>query len=632
MAREMKKPEQPGLDKLVAAISEAAQTARTVLTGMLVVALTLTATMIAATDEALFRDAAEVFPALGVKIRLSTAFTLAPPVFAFLHINAMLQLHLLAGRLRALEAAMQANALPACDRAEWRRLIHGFAFAQLLASEPGARHLPHRILLAVVSWFSVAAVPVLLLLATQFAFLRYQSDTITFVHQATLAVDMAVLLWFHAETWRTMVPWRWAAAVWSALTMAATVTLAWISWTQAVPPSVELEADEVRWQDWNEGADVLNRLWQSALWPTLQNHAVLPDRLYAVTGWAWTRRYLDLAGQTLINAEAKPDLLRPFDLSDTDRTEAQRKMVAVAFPGRKLRFALMTHTHIFSANLNDIDARKADFSNAKMQGSHMFGANLEQASIKDADFSNADLTYAKLSGTLIYSAQFINADLSYATLHGAHIVNTKFNKANMTHAEFNGARLIDTELRNANLTEALFHGAFIANSTFESSELDDADIYGSIISNVSINGARGNIQNCDYAITDKIIENNEDKDFTHTTVNMTKYNYTTGQKITIGHHNKEHVSCYNTPTLQQNSKPQVSKFTKSFSKIACRDIFTYNSIITHLNNGGKPLTPQYYHAIIEKLTQPLSTWCPKLLSVKPRILKKLRPVDPELVE
>lgn len=80
----------PGLDKLVESIGHAAQTARNLLNAMLVVALTMTATMISSTDEAIFRDAAELFPTLGTRVTLSTAYALAPPLFVFLHINAIL--------------------------------------------------------------------------------------------------------------------------------------------------------------------------------------------------------------------------------------------------------------------------------------------------------------------------------------------------------------------------------------------------------------------------------------------------------------------------------------------------------------------------------------------------------------
>jgi hypothetical protein len=71
-------PEEPSLGNMVQAANDVAKTARALLAAVLAVALTLAATMIAATDEALFRDAAKVLPSLGVEIRLSTAFSIAP--------------------------------------------------------------------------------------------------------------------------------------------------------------------------------------------------------------------------------------------------------------------------------------------------------------------------------------------------------------------------------------------------------------------------------------------------------------------------------------------------------------------------------------------------------------------------
>ncbi len=200
-----KPPAKPELKDLVSAANEVAKTARDVLTAMLVVALTLAATMIAATDEALLRDSAEVFPGLGARVKLSTVFLLAPIVFTFLHANALLQLHLLAGRVRALDEEMKAQGLIDAARKPWRRMIHGFAFAQLLAGDDshggGWGERLHRILLAFVSWLTIVAAPVGLLVAAQVSFVRYQSDIITHAHQGMVALDLALLLWFHFASW-----------------------------------------------------------------------------------------------------------------------------------------------------------------------------------------------------------------------------------------------------------------------------------------------------------------------------------------------------------------------------------------------------------------------------------------------
>lgn len=189
----------PDLAHRVSAINDVAKTVRTLLTSMAAVAIAIAATMIAATDEAIFRDSAKVFPSLSVEIRLSTAFTLAPPIFVFLHLNALLQLHLLTRRLRAFLAALEEGQHDEQSREAWLRQMHGLSFMQMLL--PDRQGGISRLLQATASWISVVGLPVLLLLAVQVSFVRYQSWAITTTQMACLGADMALLIWFQLSLW-----------------------------------------------------------------------------------------------------------------------------------------------------------------------------------------------------------------------------------------------------------------------------------------------------------------------------------------------------------------------------------------------------------------------------------------------
>jgi uncharacterized protein YjbI with pentapeptide repeats len=637
MASGLARPEKPGLDKMVTAISESAQTARSVLTGMLLVALTLTATLIAATDDALFRDSAEVFPSLGVKIKLSTAFALAPPVFAFLHINALLQLHLLARRLRVFEAAMFADNLPACDRAAWRRLIHGFSFAQLLTPEIGLGHLPHRLLLGAVSWFAVVLVPVALLLAAQVSFLRYQSDAITFVHQTTLVADVLVLLWFHAGTWRAVVKCNWAAAMWSALALSGTVMLAWFSWTQAVPPVAENETNAVRWKNENAKAAGFGGLWEFALQPALKGDAVLPDRLTVVTGWSWTRRYMDLSGKTLINAEAKPDLLHPFRLDERDLAEAQRNMIAIAVPRRSLRFADMENAHIFSANISEIDGRKANFSYAKMQGAQMEGAKLHGAALVATKFDNAKLNKAELTGVDLHDAELKGASLSGAKLHGANLTGVFFD-AELSQAEFDGAYLFNVNFNKSKLDKARFYGAYLGNTDFSNAEMssvqfkasylvdvkfgsiniDSVNISASVLRGVTVSFGSNYLYNCAAPVVDsrkyvtfKAVEGGGSKELLTPVINIKS------------HGRDGNVVICNADQFISLNKFNSEEFAAVLRDISCNDQFMANAIAKNIIKLAGDNIEDYSRSSARELTRPDKGECVGLWNIDSKMWEAL---------
>lgn len=452
--RDRPKPAKPELKDLVSAANEVAKTARDVLTAMLVVALTLAATMIAATDEALLRDTAEVFPGLGVKVRLSTIFLLAPIVFVFLHANALLQLHLLAGRIRGLNAQMEAQGLDETARRSWRRMIHGFAFAQLLAGEDGhggAGEKAHRTLLAVMSWLAITAVPVVLLVCTQVSFVRYQSDPITLAHQIVLGADLTLLLWFHFAHWGRVTAWRWASVLWSACALVVTGGLGWLSLSQALPPGPEVE---------KLGGKML-------------------DKTCRVPGLTWSCRYLDLSGRTLVNNDARPDLLKPFADSDVASKEHQSKMVALDLHGRILRFANFERAQLFAANLRGIQAERSQWYRAVLTG-----VNLENSSLRNAGLSEASLQGANLAGAWLHSAYLFRA-----SLQGAHLFRAHLPGANLREALLQGAKLSEADLQGALLIEALLQGGDLAKASLQGADLTLASLQGADLDGASFQGA-----------------------------------------------------------------------------------------------------------------------------------------------
>ena len=123
------------------------------------------------------------------------SYLFAPLVFLFLHANTVIQYERLAAKVRTFERSIAT--LAGADAMRQRALITGFTFAQALAAEPGAARPSS--LFRLMTWLTIAGIPILVLLAVQISFVRYQSESITLVHQICIVLDLALLGWFY---WR----------------------------------------------------------------------------------------------------------------------------------------------------------------------------------------------------------------------------------------------------------------------------------------------------------------------------------------------------------------------------------------------------------------------------------------------
>jgi len=560
-------PPEPGLDMMVSAANEVAKTARVLLAAMLTVAITMAATMIAATDEALFRDAAKVFPSLGVEIRLSTAYALAPPLFLFLHVNALLQLHLLAKRLTALEAALPRR--PA-ERERWRGLVHGIAFAQILTSEHADR--PHRFLLNFISYISVTALPAVLLLTAQTSFVRYQSDAITHVHQMTLFLDLCALFWFHVEVWRFRGFARWKLGLRRGLTIVVFSALEVFSLTQAIPPGPEVER-------LNNPIDTL---------------------LCGTEGFHWTCRHLDLSGLTLINTEAKPDLLAPFGGGDDAQAKARRQMIALAKPDRSFRFGNFLNAQLFAADLRSANLSGANLINANLSGAILRGAILSGAELSNANLSGADLisanlnlSRAELGGTNLDGAKLTGADLSGADLSGAKLSGSNLWTANLSGADLSGADLSgaylgEANLSSTNLSNANLSGAYLWMANLNGSDLREADL----------SSTRGELGSCLALV---MTEGKKDHN-----AGLGKKEPARDAKDTT-----PSASCDGSPLAAGRKLPSFRLYADVIRDLACANAAA-RSLVGRLGPNVNPDLNTLHRAALDRLAEPAGADCPGL--------------------
>lgn len=194
------------LNDIIASVNDAAITARNVTNVTLGTAVTLVATILASSDEAILRNQLAMPFGIGVSIRLSIAYALMPVVFVFLHGNLLLQFHVLMERLQLFDARLkEAYPYNKTERDRWRRKLHGFAFVQfhtddedLVTDLQKVLEYGRNSLLWLVNQTAISFIPMLLLIATLVSFLRYQSEIITLVHRIAVLVDLALIVWFKA--------------------------------------------------------------------------------------------------------------------------------------------------------------------------------------------------------------------------------------------------------------------------------------------------------------------------------------------------------------------------------------------------------------------------------------------------
>lgn len=563
----------PDLAQRVSAINDVAKTVRTLLTSMAAVAIAMAATMIAATDEAIFRDSAKVFPSLSVEIRLSTAFTLAPPIFVFLHLNALLQLHLMTRRLRAFLAALDDGRHDEHSREAWLRQLHGLSFVQMLL--PDRQGSIGRLLQAIASWISVVGLPVLLLLAVQVSFVRYQSWAITIIHMVSLGADMALLMWFQLSLWPD---YRKRLA---ALALPGVILLVGMM-TQAVPP-------DRRYDDRN----------------------VFDAHVSDIQGFAWTRRTLSLPGAVLINTDAKPDLLKPLSPHDPTLRATQAKMLRLSVPNR---------------NFVGIDLSEAELFGINLEGSNLQHANLWKAQMREANLRHAQMQWAsfleaQMQGVELGEAQMNGADLSYAQMQGANISDVQIHGANIKYAKMWGAKLSFVKMVNVDLTGVQMQGANLFHVTLVSVNLSGAQMQGTRLALSDLSEANGRVKDCTALLSYEIFE-----DLPLTREEMAAQLAAAGMPDWIialdmaSHDRRPPLRCADAPDqpLWQRPHPNLSKFGEIRRRLACAEPMVTRTL---WETEFYDFDPEYRVNAI--LARPPEADCPGLRAISADLRKEM---------
>jgi hypothetical protein len=139
-------------------------------------------------------------PFLNIDLPLIGFFVLGPPLFVIVHAYTLLHFTLLAGKVREFDAALRQQIGDLDTQARLRRQLPINIFVQFLAGPREARTGGIGWLLRLITWISLIAGPILLLVFFQLQFLPYHNEVISWWQRLIVAADI-VLLW---------VLWPWA--------------------------------------------------------------------------------------------------------------------------------------------------------------------------------------------------------------------------------------------------------------------------------------------------------------------------------------------------------------------------------------------------------------------------------------
>jgi uncharacterized protein YjbI with pentapeptide repeats len=455
-------------------------------------------------------------PFLNVDLPLRSFFALGPAIFLIAHAYVLLHFVLLAAKVGAFHAELQAQIADEDARVRLRRQLPSNIFVQVLAGPREVRTGIVGFLLRLIAQISLAAGPIALLMLFLLQFLPYHHEGIAWWQRIAVLLDLALLwaLWpsiARGETtalgWRDL---RRAPVAASAVASVASVLLVFTiatfpgEWLHANPLSAPFipwgkdAQQSVRWLTPHElliagNIDLVARK-PTSLW---SNRLVLPnidlsERAKFDAGAAVTEalslrdRHLEgavLIGARLRNVDFTAAKLEEAALDEADlrgakflcaRSEAKVGGGSHGADSLGVRCAQLQRASLKNANLT-----AAFVQGAQLQHAQLYGAQLQGTAVELADLQGASLVQAELQ-----HASFAHKDLNGASFDGAHLQGVSFIGAGLQGASFDGA-----QLQGASLADAALQGASFSAAQLQGASLDRAELHGAVIEFAQLQGA-----------------------------------------------------------------------------------------------------------------------------------------------
>jgi uncharacterized protein YjbI with pentapeptide repeats len=479
------------LEALRAAVVDAASVGAGLWLSYLFVLFYLTIAVGGITHRDLLFENPVKLPFLNVDLPLKGFFFLGPLLFLIVHAYVLLHFVLLAGKIGAFHAELQAQITDEDARAGLRRQLPSNIFVQILAGPREVRTGIIGGMLRIVAQISLVGAPLALLAFFQLQFLPYHGEVIIWWQRLTVVADL-VLLWIlwppvaRGET--TSLAWRdlrrgkvaaWALASLAPVLLVFTIATFPGEWLDQNLPSIRIVPTKWPFTGWTSPHDLLvggdvDFVAQkpTSLW---SNRLVLPN--------------IDVIDHAKFDTEAKIAAL-PETLSLRGR-----RLEGAVLLSARLRKADFTGAHLRGADLSRADLREATFGCgttsqcADLRGARLFVAQLQGASLEGAQLQGAELGGAQLQGALLTGARLQGALLVGAQLQGAYLRWAHMQGAWLGVAQLQGASLDQAELQGASLDDARLQGAWLYDTQLQGAKLDDAQLRGATLDYAQLQGA-----------------------------------------------------------------------------------------------------------------------------------------------
>jgi uncharacterized protein YjbI with pentapeptide repeats len=473
-------------DQLLVAANEASSSSRNVYLVFLGACLFMALVTAGLTDEKLLLDSAVALPFIEkVELPFSAFYAVVPWLLVFLHGDLLLNLSLLASKLRHFNDRVAYIGRVDSEQAERTRVrLSNFPLAHWISGNP-----EYRFVSATIGWATVIALPLAMLIYVQVGFLPYHSVTITWIQRAAVLADAVLIVAF----WPSLVAAADDRGLFAWWALAARSRLSWRGWRNRDGRGA------VRIATWSAIAVVISL-----------GLATIPDEgieraLQPLFSERFRARYvrfdrnIELVDAALdARGRLAPEVVSMLRSSDEDKRRLALDLVEpLDLRGRDLRFARLAYSV-----LPKVDLRGADLTSATLRGSLLPAAvadantSLRMAILSRAQLHRAQLAEAQLDGAVLSRAQLQGSTLRAAHLQEASLYGAELQGANLEGAHLEGARLDGAQLEGARLQRANLRGATLDDARLHLGSFDEADFRAASLKRVQLDG--GVVQDAEF--------------------------------------------------------------------------------------------------------------------------------------
>jgi uncharacterized protein YjbI with pentapeptide repeats len=486
------------VEALESAVNDSATRVSTIWISFLIFSLYMLVAAGTVTQRQLFLDEPMKLPVLNIDLPLWWFFLLAPVLFVIFHLYVLLQVLLLGRTAAAYNSAIVRLGISPEENIALRQRLANTLFAQIFAGSPREREGFIGALLRIMVWITLAAAPILIVVAFQFRFLPYHSHIVTWMHRLLILIEIAAffLIWPLALDARRDFRWpsvganlKYLAALplrpirpkdqrnneWLWLrerTAPLTACLLYLVISLSIAtfpgephvnlftlrPLMTVQCNRWLQQDFAEVNLRFDRLDVSRI------EVIDGATLAAIEKQTSERNLAPGGGQ-----RTKDFRGRNLNCSDLSFADMRR----VDLTGARLIGADLTATALNGASLDDAQLQGANLSGSFLQDASASTAGLEGAQLSGAQLQGANLAHARLQGADFYIAELQGADLFGAQLRGASLQKAQLQGANISFANAQGASFDSAQLQLVNFDHAWLQGVDFSNANTDHSSLSN---------------------------------------------------------------------------------------------------------------------------------------------------------------